>query len=73
MSGGDQLESVDILLGGDGQRSGFIEELFTRTDTTDFLGSVRCWTSGAGIFTGVAVELDTNNRIFTTLPVVPVQ
>ena len=25
-----------------------------------------------GTFTGVALELDTGNRIFTTLPVIPV-
>jgi hypothetical protein len=28
---------------------------------------------GQGMFTGVAVELDAGNQIFTTLPVVPVQ
>ena len=28
---------------------------------------------GEGMFTGVAVELDASNRIFTTLPVLPVQ
>ena len=73
MRGGDALESVDISLAGNGQVAGFIEELFTRTDTRDFVGSVRCRASGERMFTGVAVELDTGNRIFTTLPVVPVQ
>ena len=34
--------------------------------------SVRCTAPGEGMFTGVAVELDAANRIFTTLPVVPV-
>ena len=28
---------------------------------------------GEGMFTGVAVELDDGNQIFTTLPVVPVE
>ena len=44
--------------------------MFTFTDTSDFVGSVRC--TAPGLFTGVAVELDADNRIFTTLPVVPV-
>ena len=73
MSGGVELEEVDIPLNGHGQQARFIEEVFTRTDTTDFVGSVRCTALGEGMFTGVAVELDTGNRIFTTLPVVPIQ
>ena len=73
MRGGEELESVDIHLGGNGQHAGFIEELFTRTETRNFVGSVRCRAPGEGLFTGVAVELDTGNRIFTTLPVVPIQ
>ena len=72
MSGGVELEEVDIPLNGNGQNARFIDEVFTRTDTKDFVGSVRCTTGGDGMFTGVAVELDTGNRIFTTLPVVPV-
>ena len=43
-----------------------------RTNTSDFVGSVRCTAPGEGAFTGVAVELDASNQIFTTLPVVPV-
>ena len=73
MSGGEELEWVDIPLNGHGQYARFIEEVFTRTDTSDFVGSVRCTALGEGVFTGVAVELDTGNRIFTTLPVVPIQ
>ena len=57
--------------GGQRQETRFIEEVFTRTDTSDFAGSVRC--TAPGRFTGVAVEFDAGNRIFTTLPVVPVQ
>ena len=73
MSQGEELEQVDIRLDGNGQNARFIEEVFTRTDTTDFVGSVRCTAAGDWMFTGVAVELDTGNQIFTTLPVVPVQ
>ena len=53
--------------------SRFIEEVFTTTDTSDFVGLVRCSAPDGGMFTGVAVELDAANRIFTTLPVVPVE
>ena len=73
MSGGEPLEEVDIRLNAHGQQARFIEEVFTRTDTRDFVGSVRCTAAGEAMFTGVAVELDTGNRIFTTLPVVPIQ
>ena len=70
MSGGMVLEAVEIDLEANGQAARYIEELFTATDTSDFLGSVRC--TAPGLFTGIAVELDAGNRIFTTLPVVPV-
>ena len=71
MKEGVVLEEVEIPLSANGQEARFIEEMFTRTDTSDFVGSVRC--TAPGLFTGVAVELDAGNRIFTTLPVVPVQ
>ena len=70
MSGGRVLEAVEIDLEANGQEARYIEELFTATDTSDFVGSVRC--TAPGRFTGIAVELDAGNRIFTTLPVVPV-
>ena len=70
MSGGVVLEEMEISLEANGQEAQFIEEMFTTTDTSDFVGLVRC--TGPGRFTGVAVELDAANRIFTTLPVVPV-
>ena len=72
MSGGAVLEEAKIPLKANGQTSWFIEDEFTMTDTTDFVGSVRCATPGKGVFTGLAVEVDDGNRIFTTLPVVPV-
>ena len=64
------LEEVEIFLGANGQESRYIEELFALTDTSDFVGSVRC--TAPGQFTGVAVEIDDGARILTTLPVVPV-
>ena len=70
MSGGVVLEEMEISLAAYGQESQFIEEMFTTTDTSNFVGLVRC--TGPGRFTGVAVELDAASRIFTTLPVVPV-
>ena len=70
MSGGMVLEAVEIDLEANGQEARYIEEVFTATDTSDFVGSVRC--TAPGRFTGIAVELDAGNRIFTTLPVVPV-
>ncbi len=72
MSGGVALEEVEIHLEANGQASWFIEDTFTATDTSDFLGSVRCTAPGNGRFTAVALEMDAANRIFTTLPVVPV-
>ena len=61
---------MEISLEANGQEAQFIEEMFATTDTSNFVGLVRC--TGPGRFTGVAVELDAANRIFTTLPVVPV-
>ena len=73
MKAGAVLEEEEISLEANGQEARYIEEMFTSTDTSDFVGSVRCTAPpGEGMFTGVAVELDAGNRIFTTLPVVPV-
>ena len=73
MKDGAVLEEEEISLEANGQEARYIEEMFTSTDTSDFVGSVRCTAPpGEGMFTGVAVELDASNRIFTTLPVVPV-
>ena len=71
MKKGAVLEEVEILLEG-GQEAWYIEEGFTGTDMSDFEGSVRFTAVGEGQFTGMAVELDAGNRIFTTLPVMPV-
>ena len=72
MQGGTVLDDVSIPFAANGQSSWFINEMFTEADTSDFVGSVRCTAPGEGLFIGVAVELDSGNRIFTTLPVVPV-
>ena len=42
MSGGMVLEAVEIDLEANGQEARYIEEVFTATDTSDFVGSVRC-------------------------------
>ena len=72
MSGGVALEEEEIPLEANGQTSWFIEATFTATDTSDFLGSVRCTAPGRGRFTAIAVEMDAAERIFNTLSVVPV-
>ena len=72
MSGGIVLGEVEILLEANGQTSGFIEDVFTATDTSNFLGSMRCTAPGRGRFTATAVEMDAAGRIFTTLPVLEV-
>ena len=71
MSGGVVLEEVEIPLKANGQTHWFIEEAFTATDTADFVGTVRC--TAPLTFSGLAVEVDAGNRIFTTLPVAPVE
>ena len=50
MSGGVSLEEVEIPLEANGQASWFIEEAFPTTDTSDFLGSVRCTVLGSRRF-----------------------
>ena len=72
MKAGAVLETKDIPLAGNGQTAKFIHELFTQTDTSDFAGSVRCTAPEGERFTGVALEMDADSRIFTTLPVIPV-
>ena len=72
MSGGTVLEEVGIPLEANGQTSWSIDQAFTAADTSDFVGSVRCYTVGEGLFSAVALEMDSGTRIFTILPVVPV-
>ena len=71
MMGGEMQEMQEVTLPANGQTAMFISELFEH-DTSDFTGSLRCTApEGEQEFTGVAVELDAGNGIFTTLPVVP--
>ena len=72
MRDGAVLEEADIRLEVNGQDSRFIDQVFPAADTSDFAGSVRCAAPEPGRFSAVAFELDGVNRIFTTLPVVPV-
>ena len=73
MMGGEVLEEAEVPLAANGQDAKFISEMFEH-DTSDFTGSVRCTAPGiAQKFTGVAVELDGGNGVFTTLPVIPLQ
>ena len=72
MSGGVALEEVEIPLEANGQASWFIEEAFPMTDTSDFLGSVRCSAAGRRKFTAIAIETDAAQGIYTTLPVMSV-
>ncbi len=71
MMDGETIETQPVTLPANGQTAMFISELFQH-DTSEFTGSMRC-TAPAGVqeFTGVAVELDATNGIFTTLPVIP--
>ena len=66
------LDAASIPLEANGQTTWFIDATFPDTDTSDFSGSVRCSATGEGLFTGMALEMDLGNRIFTTLPVVPI-
>ena len=65
------MDTKMVELAVDGHSSEFINEMFPGSNTTDFVGSWRCTAPDGGMFAGVALELDTINGIFTTLPVVP--
>ena len=71
MQGGEVMDTATGELVGDGHIALFIDEMFPGADTTDFVGSVRCTAADGGMFVGVALEMDTPNGIFTTLPMVP--
>ena len=72
MREGVLLDAASIPLEANGQTSWLIDQAFPAADTSDFTGSVRCDAVGQGLFSAVALEMDSVNRIFTTLPVVPV-
>ena len=60
---------VSISLEANGQTSWLIDQAFPAADTSDFTGSVRCDAVGQGLFSAVALEMDSGNRTFTTPPV----
>ena len=66
-------DAASFPLEANGQSSWLIDQAFPGTDTSDFVGSVRCDAVGEGLFTAVALEMDPGTRIFTTLPVFPVE
>ena len=72
MREGVLLDAVSIPLEANGQTSWLIDQAFPNVDTSDFTGLVRCDAVGEDRFTAVALEMDSGNRIFTTLPVVPI-
>ena len=72
MREGVLLDAASIPLEANGQTSWLIDQAFPAADTSDFAGSVRCDAVGQGLFSAVVLEMDPVNRIFATLPVVPV-
>ena len=66
------LDTVSIPLEANGQTSWLIDTAFPNTDTSDFMGSVRCDAVGEDLFSAVALEMDPGTRTFITLPVFPV-
>ena len=72
MRRGSVLEDAEIQLAANGQTARFINEIFPGVNTSDFVGSVRCLAPDGARLAGIALEMDPNNGIFTTLPVVPV-
>ena len=48
MKDGAVLEEEEISLEANGQEARYIEEMFTSTDTSDFVGSVRCTATRGG-------------------------
>ena len=72
MKSGTVLDEAVIPLAPRGQVARFIDEVFPGTDTLDCAGSVRCAAPESGFFSAMVLELDAVNRIFKTLPVVPV-
>ena len=76
MQGGRMVDEEDIPLAANAQNSQFITEVFDEimdSGMSEFVGSVHCDAPEGMMFTGVALEMDFVNRVFTTLPVVPVQ
>lgn len=71
MRDGEKIAQAEIPLAGNGQDARFLHELFPEADTDDFEGSAHCQAAAGDRFIGVALELDLNHRVFTTMPAVP--
>ena len=65
-------DAASFPLEANGQSSWLIDQAFPGTDTSDFVGSVRCDAVGEGRFSALALEMDPATRTFTTLPVFPI-
>ena len=72
MQEGVLLDAVSLPLEANGQTAWLIDAAFSGTDTSDFVGSVRCDAPGRRRFSAVALEMDPGTRVFLTLPVFPV-
>ena len=70
--GGNVLAERKVHLEANGQNALFLDQLFVDTDMSAFAGSVRCTAPEGGVFTGVAMEMDIGDRIFTTLPMISI-
>ena len=66
-------DAASFPLEANGQTSWLIDQAFPATDTSEFVGSVRCDAVGEGQFSAVALEMDPGTRVFTALPVFPVE
>ena len=73
MSAGAVLDEAVFPLEANGQTSWLIEQAFTAAGASDFAGSLRCTAPEGGRFTLIALEVDSGNRIFTTVPVIPIE
>ena len=72
MREGGVLDTVSLPLEANGQTSWTIQDAFPMTDTSDFAGAVRC-SAGGGLFTALALEMDSGAPLVTALPVAAVE
>ena len=72
LAAGETLASADFELAANGQTSWTLDGAFPAADTAVFDGTVRCRFSGRRRFTAMALELDPGARVFTAVPVSPV-
>ena len=70
MQEGVLRDTVSLSLEANGQTAWLIDGAFPGTDTSDFVGSVRC--DAPAMFSAVALEMDPGTRVFLTLPLFPV-